>query len=127
VVNVDVPGRVLRAAFEQQWQQGDGGTGDFAPLSVSAGVHVRLDPSRPAGSRLVSLTLDGREIRDARSYRVAMPSRLALGMDGFSALSAGTRPERSDMDYFAFQQWMASQPPISAPARDRVDATAPVQ
>ncbi len=126
VVVADVSGRNLRAAFEQQWQGASDGSTTFVPLAVSHGVKVRMDPHRRAGGRLLSLTVDGRQVRDRETYRVAMPSRLALGMDGFGALANGHDPVRSDLDYFAFQDWFADQPPIHPPATDRVDVVHPV-
>ena len=126
IVTATVRGADLRAAFEQQWQVDASGAETFVPLSVSAGVEVVLDPTRPHGERVVSLTIDGREVRDVRPYRVAMPSRLALGMDGFDALAENSRPDRSDMDYFAFTSWFEEQGVVPVPATDRVSSTVPL-
>ncbi|MFG3697679.1 bifunctional metallophosphatase/5'-nucleotidase [Micromonospora sp. NPDC047620] len=121
IVTVSVSGHDLREAFEQQWQ---GST--FVPLSVSDNVEVSIDPWLLAGERVVQVTVDGKPIKPNRNYRVAMPSRLALGLDGFPALKSEVNPTRSDMDYWAFQQWMERQDTLSAPATDRVHTTTPV-
>ncbi|ACQ79719.1 5'-Nucleotidase domain protein [Beutenbergia cavernae DSM 12333] len=118
VVTLEITGADLLDALEQQWREDPDVS--YLPLSLSAGARLTIDAERDAGSRVVELMLDGVPIDQAARYRVAMSSRLALGMDGFTVLASGTDPVRSDMDYFAFTAWMESQGTLSAPATDRV-------
>ena len=56
-------------------------------LSASAGFAFSYDLSRPAGSRIVAMTLDGKPIDPAATYRVTTNSFLANGGDSFTTLA----------------------------------------
>jgi|GEM_PF-966946 len=72
-------------------------------LHVSAGTSVRVDCSRPRGERVRALTVGGQAVtlppRDdtAMRYRVAMPSFLLEGGDGYGTVfgNAGQDPARN--------------------------------
>lgn len=71
-------------------------------LQVSQDVSMAVDCSKPAGSRVMSLSIKGKTVqRPARplsqvKYRVAMSTYLAGGGDGFSMLAGkGTDPART--------------------------------
>jgi 2',3'-cyclic-nucleotide 2'-phosphodiesterase (5'-nucleotidase family) len=58
-------------------------------LAVS-GIRVRYDLGKPAGSRLVSVTLaDGTALSDTRLYSVAVNDFMVAGGDGFGELARG--------------------------------------
>jgi 2',3'-cyclic-nucleotide 2'-phosphodiesterase (5'-nucleotidase family) len=51
-------------------------------LQVS-GLEVTFDPRKPAGERVVSVTVNGRALEDRTDYTVAMPISLARGGYGY--------------------------------------------
>ncbi|MEH7010664.1 bifunctional UDP-sugar hydrolase/5'-nucleotidase [Neobacillus niacini] len=121
IVTISVKGKQLRELFEQQWQLDQNSKETYVPLSVSGNVNLQLDPWLLHGVRVTDLKVNGKDVKDNVTYRVAVPSRIALGMDGFTALKSGTDPVRSDMDHWAFQDWMSQQDTISAPELGRVN------
>ena len=46
-------------------------------------------PQKPVGQRMVSFTINGKEIADTETYHVATTTFLALGGDGFLAFKKG--------------------------------------
>jgi 2',3'-cyclic-nucleotide 2'-phosphodiesterase (5'-nucleotidase family) len=59
-------------------------------LAVS-GIRVRYDLAKPAGSRLVSVTLaDGTAVDDTTLYSIAVNDFMVAGGDGFGELARGT-------------------------------------
>lgn len=62
-------------------------------MNVS-GVRVRLDPSKPAGERLIAALLDnGKPIRDTDLYTVTTNDFLLAGGDGFTEFAEGLEIE----------------------------------
>jgi 2',3'-cyclic-nucleotide 2'-phosphodiesterase (5'-nucleotidase family) len=60
-------------------------------LVAVSGIRVRYDLAKPAGNRLVSVTLaDGSPIEDTKLYSVAANDYMVAGGDGFAALASGT-------------------------------------
>jgi 5'-nucleotidase len=112
-------GTQLREALEQQWRTDAGGVESYVPLGLS-GVRVVANPTEAIGERIKSVWVGSSPLRPHERYLVAMSSRLALGMDGFTALTDPETPMRSDMDYFAFTSWWVDAGVVSPPATDRV-------
>ncbi|KHK92453.1 bifunctional metallophosphatase/5'-nucleotidase [Novosphingobium malaysiense] len=88
-------------------------------LAPSAGVKYTFDMSRPSGSRLVSLTLNGEPINPVATYRVTVVNFLAEGGDGFTTFTEGTNEVRGMIDNEAFQQWIAAVPVREVPKEER--------
>ena len=74
VVTVEMTGSQVREVLDQ------GLTLERGLVQVS-GLEVIYDPARPVGSRLISARVAGTPLDDARTYRVATNSFLALGGD----------------------------------------------
>lgn len=89
VLTLSLTGEQVRRVLEQQWQPAGSGR-EFRALGVSDGLTWTFDPTRPAGERITSLTLDGVPVDPAGSYRVAVSDFLASGGDNFSAFTEGT-------------------------------------
>ncbi|MBS0481844.1 MAG: bifunctional metallophosphatase/5'-nucleotidase [Proteobacteria bacterium] len=89
-------------------------------LSSSAGFVYTYDLARAVGSRIVTMTLDGRPIDPAQSYRVTVNSFLANGGDSFATFvrmrDAATAPVT---DIEALEAWLNAAQPRSAPLEDR--------
>ena len=93
-----------------------------------SGLTIRYDPSRPVGSRLVSVTTaDGSALSDTRSYNVIVNDFLATGGEGYNAGGRATtsRP-LSILDLDALIDYLKSLPePIAAPTEVRIAPVSP--
>ena len=79
-------GSQILAALENGVSQVEDGAGRFPQLSGAAMVY---DPSAPAGSRVVSVTLGGAVLDPDKIYRVAANDFMLGGGDGYGALGGG--------------------------------------
>ena len=86
VVSIAVSGQALRAALEQGVARREREGGGFLQVS---GVTLTLDPSRPAGQRIVAVEVGGAPLDPERRYRVAVPDYVANGGDGITAFRDG--------------------------------------
>jgi 2',3'-cyclic-nucleotide 2'-phosphodiesterase (5'-nucleotidase family) len=93
-----------------------------------SGLTIRYDPSRPAGSRLVSVTTaDGSPLSDTRSYNVIVNDFLVTGGEGYNAGGRATasRP-LSIVDLDALIDYLKSLPSsIAAPTEVRIAPVSP--
>ncbi|SFF79141.1 5'-nucleotidase [Novosphingobium sp. CF614] len=115
LVTMTLTGAQVRAVIEEGLD--DQGTRQV--LAPSAGLRFAFDMRRPSGSRLVLLTLEGKPIDPAASYRVTVANFLAEGGDGFSTFTQGTDEVRGPIDNEAFQQWIAGVPVRQVPQEQR--------
>jgi 2',3'-cyclic-nucleotide 2'-phosphodiesterase (5'-nucleotidase family) len=86
VTKVAVTGAAVRAALENgvsQWQQV---AGRFPQVS---GLQFTFNPDRPAGSRVLSVSVGGRPLDDAATFTVATNDFMQRGGDGYTMLAAG--------------------------------------
>ena len=94
-------GAQVRQLLEQQFANPD-------LLSPSAGFGFTYDPSRPAGQRILSATLNGRPFDPAQSYRVVTNSFMASGGDNYVLLRQGTDRRDVGIDIDALETYLAS-------------------
>ena len=111
-------GAQLLALLEQQFDA-EGVVQTFSP---SAGFAMTYDMRRPAGSRVISATLDGAPIDPAKSYRVTMNSFLAAGGDSFTVFNQGTDATIGAVDLDAMEEYLRAVPLRRLPALGRVTA-----
>jgi 5'-nucleotidase len=93
------------------------------PNDHVSGLTIRYDPSRPAGSRVVSVTMaDGTPLSDSRTYNVIMNDFLATGGEGYNAAGRATVSKPLDIvDLDALIDYLKSLPaPITAPTEVRI-------
>jgi 5'-nucleotidase len=112
-------GAQLKALLEQQFDaQG------LRPsvLVPSANFHFAYDLSRPDGSRIVAMSLDGKPTDPNGRYRVVVNNFLASGGDGYTVLGQGTETFDAGLDLDALEAWLATNPAVPTPGRIR-DAT----
>ena len=89
-VALELTGREIRALMEHAASLTNG------VLQASHGLQMRYDSRRPAGQRVLSLTLDGKPLEEGATYRVVTSSFLADGGDGYQTFLAGrNRQNRS--------------------------------
>jgi 5'-nucleotidase len=118
-------GRQIRALLEQQFDSGSNTVASPNMLLPSANVRYAYDLSKPAGRRIVELTVDGKPIDENAVYRVAMNSFLATGGDNFTVFKDGTDPAGGPLDLDALEAWIASSSPLTPPAADRIRDVTP--
>jgi 5'-nucleotidase len=114
-------GAQLRRALEQNFD----GVGPDQVLSPSRGFAYSYDLSRPVGSRIVSITLDGQPIDDAARYRVTTSDFLAYGGDTYSELAKGTDRVLGISDLAALEAWLQAIPPRLVPQEERAKDLTP--
>ncbi len=101
VVKLEVSGEVLREALENGLSQVEKTAGRFPQV---AGLRYVFDFKRPAGSRLVSVSVGAEPLDLRRTYSLATFDFLAAGGDGYTVLqgtktlvSAESGPMDSDL------------------------------
>jgi 5'-nucleotidase len=109
-------GKQLKALLEQQF---DGQSFDQA-FSPSSGFTFAFDLTRPLGSRVFDVTLNGAPIEEARVYRVTMNSFLAGGGDSFTLFREGSDVLSGAVDLEATEEWLRAAPGRAFPALGRV-------
>ena len=90
-----------------------------------SGLVVRYDPSRPAGSRIIDVTMsDGKPLDDRTTYTITLNDFLVTGGDSL-ALPDGASPAQSldIIDLEALIDYSRSRPqPVTAPTETRLIA-----
>ncbi|WP_338504699.1 bifunctional metallophosphatase/5'-nucleotidase [Sphingomonas kaistensis] len=110
-------GAELKALLEQGFREVNGKVQASSLLIPSAGFAYRYDTARPAGQRIVAMTLNGRPIDPARSYRITVNNFLASGGDGYTVLAQGRDPRDAGLDLDALEAWLATNPGVPAGKR----------
>lgn len=114
-------GAQLKALFDQQF---DGQSFDQA-FSPSANVSFAFDLSRPIGSRVFDITIDGKPLDPAATYRVTMNSFLAGGGDSFTVFRDGRDTVTGGLDLDAMEAWIKAVPVRELPALGRARNVTP--
>ncbi|NVO16162.1 MAG: bifunctional metallophosphatase/5'-nucleotidase [Rhodoplanes sp.] len=81
VVPVEIGGGELREAIEHGLARLPDASGRFPQVS---GLKIEADISKPPGSRIVSVLLDGKPLDPRRTYTVAVNDFIARGGDGYT-------------------------------------------
>jgi 2',3'-cyclic-nucleotide 2'-phosphodiesterase (5'-nucleotidase family) len=82
----ELSGADIRAALEHGLAQAPAVAGRFPHVS---GMRVEADLSRPAGARVLAVTVGDAPLDEGRAYRVATNSFLLRGGDGYAPLTRG--------------------------------------
>lgn len=110
---IDLTGAQFKQVLEQQWQP-SGSTRPYLQLGLSRNVTYTYDPTRTAGDRIVSVTVDGEALDPVRTYRIATNSFLTAGGDNFTAFRQGTNSKDSGLiDTDAFVNWLKANAPVT--------------
>lgn len=91
VAQMQLSGAQLRAALERAASAYP--TASPAMLHVS-GIQARFAPGAPAGQRVTSLLVNGREAAATAQFSVAMPASLADGGAGYFSIWNGAQARR---------------------------------
>ena len=117
VVTKSYTGAEIKAVLEQQFASGRNSVASPNMLTPSANFHFSVDKSKPAGQRIVAMTLDGKAIDPAATYRVTINNFLASGGDNFTLLAKGRDPVDAGLDLDATEAYLATNPPVPALGR----------
>jgi 5'-nucleotidase len=115
LITMTLTGAELKTALEE----GFDAKGPEQVLTPSAGFVYHYDRSKPIGSRIVSMTLDGQPIRPEASYRVTAPDFLADGGDTFDSFTVGRDRTHGMIDVAALEAWIKPNPPRPLPSDAR--------
>lgn len=112
VVKLELTGAALRSMLEHGVARSaeDTQPGRFPQVS---GIRFAFDASRPAGSRVVDVNVNGVPLDDQRKYTLATPDFLAEGGDGYEILKSARvliGKERGLNDFDVVRGAMASRP-----------------
>jgi len=86
---IELQGKHLRLAMEQQLRACPAATGGFPHLSQNA--KIEYDVSAPALRRIRRFVLNGRDIEDETRYRIVVTDFVSSGGDGASAWCFGVQ------------------------------------
>jgi 5'-nucleotidase len=109
LVVMTLTGAQLKAVLEQQYATTvRAGLSRPSALSSSAGFTYAVDMSRPSGSRVLDVRLNGKVIDPAANYRVVVNNFMASGGDGLTAFTGGTDlTDNGIIDLDALVTWIA--------------------
>lgn len=114
-------GQQIKAVLEQQFASGTNTVEKPNMLLPSEGLSYRYDLRRPAGDRILDLSLNGKPIEDDRVYRVALSNFLASGGDNFTVFKDGTDiPGASIEDVDALERYIARAGTLTPPVPNRI-------
>lgn len=106
IVKVEVTGRLLKQILEHGVaRSGPGEDNEPGRFPQVSGLRFEFDAARPAGSRVLSITVGGRPVSDTATYTLATSDFLvSRGGDGYTMLKdakkltdAATAPKDSDV------------------------------
>lgn len=115
---VDLTGAQIKAALEHGVATWSENKGQF--LHVSKGMSYTFDLSRPAGSRVSAVTLNGQPLDDAKTYKVAMNNFMAGGGDGFTMFAAAPKLQTGVLDVDILVNYLRANPTLSAQNEGRI-------
>jgi len=119
LVTETLTGAEIKAALEQ----GFDANGPEQVLAPSAGLVYRYDRRQPVGNRITMITLNGKPLDPAASYRVTLNGFLALGGDGFTVFKSGRDQITGPTDIEAFEALFRSKAVVDVPREARtIDA-----
>ncbi|PNY82753.1 bifunctional metallophosphatase/5'-nucleotidase [Deinococcus koreensis] len=115
---LDLSGAQIRAALEHGVATWAENKGQF--LHLSRGMTYTFDLGRPAGSRVVSVTLNGQPIADATVYKVAMNNFTAGGGDGFTMFKGAPRLDTGTLDVDILVNYLKANPNLAPQPEGRI-------
>lgn len=123
VTEVTFSGADLRRVFEGCVSRVNQFNGEpiTSGFQVSASVRMRYNPDLAAGSRIVSLLIDGKEVDDDRDYTVVTLDFLAGGGDNILELTSDYVP--LDLQDEVLIRYLEKNSPIDAEVEGRFEET----
>ncbi|MFD9962573.1 bifunctional metallophosphatase/5'-nucleotidase [Amycolatopsis sp. NPDC058986] len=116
---ITLTGANLKNVLEQQWSA----TGSRI-LQISNTLHYTYSASAPIGSKVSNITVGGKPVDPAASYRVSVNNFLAAGGDGFTEFTKGTNLTGGPVDLDALIAYLGAHPGLAPPPADRITTSA---
>lgn len=99
IVTVKVTGKELKEAIEHGLpEMKDGKIQSLACIAQVAGIEVTYNPQAEAGKRIVTITKNGKAIKDKDTFIVATNDFMATGGDGYTMLAKPVVNEFAALD-----------------------------
>jgi 5'-nucleotidase/UDP-sugar diphosphatase len=115
---LDLTGAKIRQALEYGVATWSENKGQF--LHVSKGMSYTFDLSKPAGSRVTAVTLNGQPLDDTKTYKVAINNFTAGGGDGFTAFQGAPRLDTGTLDIDVLVNYLKANPDLTAEPEGRI-------
>jgi 2',3'-cyclic-nucleotide 2'-phosphodiesterase (5'-nucleotidase family) len=124
VLVVTLTGQQIKQILEEQWRMNANGSESFHPLAVSYNFKYTYDKSKSINDRIdpKKVTINGEPLDLNRSYRVASLAYMVIGADGYPTFKQYREPVRTEVDYWAFLNYLKEQKVIEPPALNRVSS-----
>ena len=125
LVLLDFTGAELKAVLDETLgAMPDSSAGLLYP---SRGTSYTIDVSRPAGDRVVGLKVGGEPVQLDKTYRVTLPSFIAVGGDNhvLAKNSQRYRYDTGNLDIDAFVSFLKANDPIAGQLEGRVAVVGP--
>jgi 5'-nucleotidase len=112
-------GAQIMQLLEQQWRGQTGGR----VMHVSQGFSYSWDNAQAAGQRVVpgSVSLNGKPIELAASYRVTVNAFMADGGDNFTVFKQGTERRVGILDVDALELFIKARPGFAPGPLNRIN------
>ena len=111
--------RCLPAPLKAVLEQGFDASGPVQALLPSAGFSYSYDMTQPVGSRVTGMTLDGKPVDPAASYRITTNNFLAQGGDSFTLFARQRDAVAGGVDLDALQAWLQASELRAVPSAER--------
>ncbi|MBX6384091.1 MAG: bifunctional metallophosphatase/5'-nucleotidase [Microbispora sp.] len=120
---VTLTGAQLKALLEQQIWTVDPATGGITQriLQPSSSLTYTFDTTKPVGSRVSDIKINGTPVTDTQQIRVAANNFLMGGGDGFTVFTQGTDLWSGPLDIDAFIAYLGAHSPVDPPATGRIN------
>ncbi|MGY3447187.1 bifunctional metallophosphatase/5'-nucleotidase [Bradyrhizobium sp. USDA 4473] len=119
LVTMTLTGKQLKDVLEQQWADPK----RPRALQVSKGFGYAWDASKGDGARIIAerMSLEGKPIDPAASYRVTVNNYLAEGGDGFTVFKQGAAQQFGIYDVDALYAYFKVNSPVGPAAGKRIE------
>ena len=116
VQSMTLSGAQIQQALEQQWQE------PLPPHNLLvSGLNYTYDASKPAGSKVTSVTIQGVLLNQKTLYTAAMVSYLAEGGDRYTTFKEGKNIKNGPLDIDALVAYVESLPqPVNVTVDGRI-------
>jgi len=120
---LEIKGSTLKACLENSVSAYPAQSGAFAQIS---GFSFSFDPSKKAGSRVVSITKDGKPMDMDATYKLAVQDYNAIGGDGYSMLvGAKVMYKTSEWNRDGLVNYIKANPEINPTVEGRITVVKP--
>lgn len=116
VLSMTLTGKEVEDALERQWEE------PLPPHNLAvSGLSYTYDDTKPAGSRVVAVQVNGTPLDLDANYTAAMVDYLAGGGDGYTVFTNGTDQVCGPVDVDALVSYMGSlSAPVETPEQTRI-------